>query len=83
MTQVLPTLACALLLFNQARAQDTAHVRVVIDDVVDGILAAGRSECFGEAFLLLGPEARYDLFPTVNGFESYLFTGQITMRYYW
>ena len=30
---------------------------VFIDDVVDGILAAGRAECFGEAFLLLGPEA--------------------------
>jgi nucleoside-diphosphate-sugar epimerase len=30
---------------------------VFIDDVVNGILAAGRSDCFGEAFLLLGPEA--------------------------
>lgn len=30
---------------------------VYIDDVVDGILAAGRSEQYGEAFLLLGPEA--------------------------
>jgi nucleoside-diphosphate-sugar epimerase len=29
---------------------------VYIDDVVDGILAAGRSEEYGEAFLLLGPE---------------------------
>lgn len=29
---------------------------VHIDDVVDGILAAGRSEHYGEAFLLLGPE---------------------------
>jgi nucleoside-diphosphate-sugar epimerase len=30
---------------------------VYIDDIVDGILAAGRSEQYGEAFLLLGPEA--------------------------
>lgn len=29
---------------------------VYIDDVVNGILAAGRSEAYGEAFLLLGPE---------------------------
>jgi nucleoside-diphosphate-sugar epimerase len=29
---------------------------VYIDDVVDGILAAGRSEHYGEVFLLLGPE---------------------------
>jgi nucleoside-diphosphate-sugar epimerase len=29
---------------------------VYIDDVVDGILAAGRSEQYGEKFLLLGPE---------------------------
>ena len=29
---------------------------VYIDDVVDGIIAAGRSEQYGEAFLLLGPE---------------------------
>jgi nucleoside-diphosphate-sugar epimerase len=29
---------------------------VYIDDVVDGILAAGSSEQYGEAFLLLGPE---------------------------
>jgi nucleoside-diphosphate-sugar epimerase len=29
---------------------------VYIDDVVDGIIAAGRSEEYGEAFLLLGPE---------------------------
>jgi nucleoside-diphosphate-sugar epimerase len=30
---------------------------VFIDDIVDGILAAGRSEQYGEAFLLLGPHA--------------------------
>jgi nucleoside-diphosphate-sugar epimerase len=30
---------------------------VYIDDVVNGILAAGRSEQYGEAFLLLGPHA--------------------------
>jgi nucleoside-diphosphate-sugar epimerase len=30
---------------------------VYVDDVVAGILAAGRSECYGQAFLLLGPEA--------------------------
>jgi nucleoside-diphosphate-sugar epimerase len=29
---------------------------VYIDDVVDGILAAGRSDQYGEVFLLLGPE---------------------------
>jgi nucleoside-diphosphate-sugar epimerase len=29
---------------------------VYIDDVVDGIIAAGRSKEFGETFLLLGPE---------------------------
>jgi nucleoside-diphosphate-sugar epimerase len=29
---------------------------VYIDDVVNGIIAAGRSEEYGEAFLLLGPE---------------------------
>ncbi len=30
---------------------------VYIDDVVDGILAAGRSDQYGQAFLLLGPHA--------------------------
>jgi len=53
-TQMLIKLARGRFAFVGAGA-NRVHP-VYIDDVVNGILAAGRSEQYGEAFLLLGPE---------------------------
>ncbi len=52
-TQMLIKLARGRFAFV-GNGQNRVHP-VYIDDVVDGILAAGRSEAYGEVFLLLGP----------------------------
>jgi nucleoside-diphosphate-sugar epimerase len=53
-TQMLIKLARRRFAFV-GRGRNRIHP-VYIDDVVNGIIAAGRSEEYGEAFLLLGPE---------------------------